>query len=289
MLAMASVVGLAATTIARDAVTMSANRIDAERSGWSAKECFARARAAVDEVLAAAQRDGASLPAWRTLDRQIPAERRHGDGCDAHLEAAGARLDVNTADERQLRALFHSLAQPNPEALADALLDWRDTDDDPRPQGAEYRTYVTQQRIPPRNGALADLRELGLVIGFERVGGMQEVLGTQPGRLALNAAPIVVLATLPGFTPELLARIALERQSGRPIVDLLALAASVSPRAADSVLAHYAELTRLTTPTPDAWILTASGQSGAPPLIATIEGRLVLAGDRAAVVRWRSW
>jgi general secretion pathway protein K len=289
MLVTASLTGLAAMTTARDTVALSANRIDDERAVWRANECFARARAAIDEVLAAAQRDGGALPVWRVLDWRIPAAGLRADGCDARLEAAGSRLDLNAVDERQLRAVFRSLALANPEALADALLDWRDTDDDPRPQGAEYRTYEALQRVPPRNGALADLRELALVIGFEGVGGLQELLGTEPGRLALNAAPIAVLATLPGFTPELLARIALERESGRAILDLLALAASVSSRAADSVMAYYPELVALTTATPDAWILTASGRSGAPPMVATIEGRLVLAGDRAAVVRWRSW
>jgi general secretion pathway protein K len=53
-------------------------------------------------------------------------------------------------------------------ALADALADWIDPDDVPRPRGAERDWYLgeTPPRVP-RNAPLATLGELGLVRGFD--------------------------------------------------------------------------------------------------------------------------
>ncbi len=72
------------------------------------------------------------------------------------------RINLNTADEATLGAL----PGMTPDRL-DALLDYRDRDDEPRPQGAEQEYYL--QLTHPyviRNGALATVEELLLVRGF---------------------------------------------------------------------------------------------------------------------------
>jgi DNA uptake protein ComE-like DNA-binding protein len=78
------------------------------------------------------------------------------------LTDSGARIDVNTADEQTLLALPGMTQE-----LVDALLDYRDEDDTPRPQGAEQDHYDRLARpylIP--NGPLAGIEELLMVKGF---------------------------------------------------------------------------------------------------------------------------
>ena len=71
------------------------------------------------------------------------------------------KLNINTVTKEQLMAL------PNmEEAIADAILDWRDGDDDPQAQGAEAGYY---ENLPVpytiRNGPLRTIRELLRVKG----------------------------------------------------------------------------------------------------------------------------
>ena len=52
---------------------------------------------------------------------------------------------------------------------------------------------------------------------------------------------------------------------------------------------RYGDLIQLATTMPDAWILTSRGIAGTPRITEVIELRLVFAGERAAVVRRRTW
>jgi general secretion pathway protein K len=281
----ASLVALAGSLAARDEVDAAANRVDAERAMWRANDCLERQRDAIDAILADAKRRGSTLEAWRRLDRATGLTQL--DDCDVRLEAAGSRLDVNDASAEQLRTLFRSLGL-EADALADRLLDWRDVDDDPRTNGAERDWYLAQARMTPRNGPLADIRELARIAGFESLASLESVLGVEPGRISINTAPASVLSVVPGFTDEVLARIALERESGRDVADVLALAASVSRPAADSIMAHFPDISRQTTVNPDAWIVVARGWAGSPATEATIDARLVLDDGRAAMLRRRT-
>ena len=98
-----------------------------------------------------------------------------------------------------------------------------------------------------------------------------------------------MLAALPGLGPEALAHLGEQRIRGIPITDALTLAAQLSPEARASIVSRYAELSRLTTPEPDAWIVTSRNHDESSPLTAVIEVRLVRAGARAAIVRRREW
>ena len=71
------------------------------------------------------------------------------------------KLNVNTATKEQLMALPYMESQ-----IADAILDWRDTDDNPAPEGAETG-YYENLRYPYkiRNGPLRTIRELLRVKG----------------------------------------------------------------------------------------------------------------------------
>jgi general secretion pathway protein K len=289
-----SAMAVASLLVARSAVSAARNRVALTRARWRGEDCLERARAVIDDALG----DRGDVPrpvpgGWAVLDRVVAASPVvTAAACDLTFRAAGTAVDINVADAEQLGALLTSLgiAAPRADSMVDALLDWRDADDIARPLGAERAWYHAVHLPPPRNGPLADVRELRRVRGFgaDVLGDsvLDAVLTVEPGRIVWDRAPPAVLASLPGMTPEALARVAELHVRGLPVGDFTALGAIVSPASAQALSARYADLQRLTTSEPDAWILTARGHDGtAPTLTATITVRLVRAGARAAVVR----
>ncbi len=246
------IAGLAALALgvslaAREAVASAHNRNDLVRAQWRAEECVEQARA----IIAAAMAGGE----WRRLDKVVAAATHAHSDCEVIMRAAGTRLDVNTIDADALGVLLGRLGVPVHErdSLTDALLDWRDRDDDPRPNGAERGWYLSRGLPVPRNGPLADVRELRRVRGFDRVHGLDSLLGTENERIALEHAPLAVLAALPGFSPEAVSRVAELRARGESIGDLIVFAGGLSPNAKDALLARYSDLAARTTVDPDAF------------------------------------
>jgi type II secretory pathway component PulK len=285
--------GLTVSLAGREAVATARNRVDLTRASWRAEDCLERARSAIAGALIQEMplRPGGEPSVWATLDRvALTAPVVTAPGCELSVRPAGETLDLNAADEEVLRRLLAALRVPpaRADSLVQALLDWRDPDDKARPNGAESSWYRSEHRHPPRNGPLADVRELSRVRGFETLDAAESVLGVEPGRVSLNHAPSAVLAALPGLTPEAVARIAERRARGLAIGDLLSLSGELSPAAREVLLARYPDLVRMTTPEPDAWIVRSRGQAGIPPITAWLEVRLVRAGSRAAVVRQRT-
>jgi type II secretory pathway component PulK len=295
--------GLALWLAARNAIRSSENRRAATIAAWRAEGCAERARSVIEDVLngQVGGMSGMSVTSvysrggWRTLDRTLrESPLMHANGCAVELRAAGSTIDVNSASEELLRSFFTALdlAEALPEArddsLTDALLDWRDTDDVPRPSGAEREWYEREGRTTPRNAPLEDARELAYVRGFDALPGVDSLLGVEPGRIDLGHAPLPVIAALPGFGSEAVARVAEERLRGVAPTDLLSFAARLSPNARSALVARYADLVRVTVVEPDAWILTSRARAGEPAITAVLELRLVRAGSRAAIVRRRS-
>jgi len=296
--------GLAVSLATRSAIATTQHRANLARAEWRAHGCLERARAAIADALV-------SRPnAWRSLNdpgtpvtalysrapgtgHQAPQSSRDRAGipCEVQLRAAGTALDLNTADARMLRALLIAAGIPagRADSLTDALLDWRDPDDIPRPLGAEFPWYQAENLYPPRNARLADVRELNRVRGWSTTGGLDSLVTVEPGRISLANAPLAVLASLPGIGNEAVSRIAERRLRQIPVTDLIALAGELSPAARDTLLASYADLVGLTAPEPEAWIVTSRAREGSPPVTAVIELRLVRAGERAAIVRRRTW
>jgi type II secretory pathway component PulK len=181
------------------------------------------------------------------------------------------------------------IAPTRADSMTDALLDWRDGDDTPRPLGAERTWYAESGKPAPRNGPLASAREIALVRGFGVDPTLDTLLGVEPGPIVLAKAPLAVIAGLPGLGEDALARIAERRARGFAAVELLAIAPELSPESRAVLTARYAELVRHTSLEPDAWIVTASGRYERSPVSVMIEVKLVRAGMRAAVIRRRSW
>ena len=160
-----SVMALAGLLVARGVVSAARNRMTLTRGQWRAEDCLARARVAIDDALTAR-----APSAWGALDRAVATSPVITQAaCDVSLVPTGMAIDVNAADAEHLLAPLRAIgiAESRADSMADALLDWRDTDDIPRPMGAERDWYRTAGRFPPRNGPLADLRESRRVRGFD--------------------------------------------------------------------------------------------------------------------------
>ena len=281
---------LAGSLAARTAIATAQNRVDHTRAAWRAEGCLEIARATIETGLATGARSAA---AWNAVDSVLADSRDvRGADCDLTARAAGAALDVNAASADQLRALFRAAGARAGQAdsLTDAVLDWRDPDDIARPNGAEAAWYTARDQLRPRNAAIADVAEFGRIRGMSEVSGIDTILGVEPGRVPLARAPLAVIASLPGFGDEAVARVGEMRLRGAPPGELLAFAASLSREARAALLARYPELVALVATEPDAWIVTSRATDGPRHIItATIEARLVRAGTRAAIVRRRTW
>ncbi len=100
----------------------------------------------------------------------VPDGRRYhlkGQGLDVwfSVQAESGKLDINQADEAMLAALIQELG--GPPGAAQAILDWRDRDGDPRPDGAEdsyYRSLTLPYGCPNRPFETVD--ELLMVKGI---------------------------------------------------------------------------------------------------------------------------
>jgi general secretion pathway protein K len=296
---LAGIATIAATAmlVARDGIAMSRNRLAASRAEWLAEGWTERARASIDAALSAdSSRDG-DATAWSRLDAVLASALSSATAaCALSMVPVGARLPLNAATGHRLRRFFAAsgVTPSRVDSLSDALLDWRDADDDERAFGAERATYIAAGRPPPRNAPLIDLRELRQVWGFDRLPPQVDTIVAshvelEDGRTDLSHASVPVLLSLPGITRETAEHvIALQRDGALPH-DLLALAEQLSRESRDSLTAHYTELVSLTGMSPDAWIVSARCHSGEPPVTAVVELRLARSGRRAAIVRRRGW
>ena len=297
--------GAAAALAAREALAAASNRTALVRASWRVQGCAERVRATLDAVLAAEQaHPGGVFERWRALDRAFdeaaPAPTWHP--CTVQLQPVGARVDLNALDPVAFDALLRAIAIPAPRAdsLARALDAWRagtQAGTAPAPVG----TVAATRGLEPR--ALVAVGELGDVPGFDSatVVAVSEVADVEPGRISLAHASAPVLASLPGFGPEVIAAV-LDRRARGLSVDLADLAANVSRLAASDLRGAAGQLARRATLDPDAWLLSVTSdgdRSAAPSLVAPsstppsrVRARLVLriarAGVRVVVMRRRS-
>jgi len=125
-------------------------------------------------------RAGVEAAVWH-LRATDPAQRWLADG-RAYVWAFGdaevtlrmvdvaGKLDLNAADAPLLAALIREAggSTGRAEALAAALVDWRDADDFTQPQGAERAQYAAAG-LPyaPKNAPFETVSELQLVLGMD--------------------------------------------------------------------------------------------------------------------------
>jgi type II secretory pathway component PulK len=90
--------------------------------------------------------------------------------CRYGITDESAKLNINTATREQLMRLVGQIATEEMivEELVDALLDWRDEDDEPREFGADAEYYASLETpYRPKNGAFDTVEELLMVRGFD--------------------------------------------------------------------------------------------------------------------------
>jgi type II secretory pathway pseudopilin PulG len=133
-------------------------------------------------------------------------------------------------------------------------------------------------------------QQLDSIVGIDSVAAFTgcDLTVRTTGRPVLTRASASELDSLPGMTPEAVAKL-LQLRATRPLTDLLPLAASLSPGARALFDASYADLSRRLVTEPDAWVVRSQAHLGVPPTPVNIEARFVRAGTRAALVGWKEW
>ena len=123
------------------------------------------------------------------------------------VRSENARIDLNRAPRELLVGLFaHRLPQADPEQLADAVIDWRDANDDPEPHGAEELAYRRAgYGYAPPNQPFHSVNELSQVIGFSDDGVRTLVpyltVHSRWARISVASAEADVLMAIPGLEP----------------------------------------------------------------------------------------
>jgi type II secretory pathway component PulK len=288
LVAMAAL-GVDDTATMQDALATAQNRMNITRASWHAEACGEVVRAVTDDALGDTL--VAASAAWDTLDLSLASAVTAMPGCIVTARAAGDRLNVNEAGADALTAVFvaSGVSEEVADSLTDAVLDWRDADSIPRPRGAEAEWYRNAGRATPPNRPFQDEAELHLVRGFETADSLIALLGVEPGKIVLDRAPLPVIASLPGMTPEAVAHIAEMRWRHEPVGDIARLGASLSQDARGKLTSAYPELVRMVADEPDAWIVRIASTTGAPAVTVVEELRLVRAARRAGVTRARLW
>lgn len=171
------------------------------------------------------------------LRKNDPLQRWVGDGRpytfgygDAEIEVRinddSGKLDLNAianGDAQMLVRLFtsHGVPQDHAEALADAVADWVDPDDDTRPNGAEIAQYkAAGLSYGPRNAPFDTISELQQVLGmnYELYTKLEPALTIYSGRSApdVGFANYDAILAQDGMTPECAQQIVDAQQAMQP-------------------------------------------------------------------------
>ena len=167
--------------------------------------------------------------------RTAIAGEEEGDvAYEVRVESESGKVDINLVPEEILLEILRKGGLPDEaaESVRDAILDWRDPDDTPRPRGAEAPDYL-QLPVPlvPRNGKILAVEELRYVMGVtpEFFQGFLSRVFTANGnspKVNFLLAPEIVLRSLPGVSPEAAAQIVARRAEDPPMTatDLASMA-----------------------------------------------------------------
>ncbi len=157
-------------------------------------------------------------------------QRWKGDGVPHQWEFGGGKLsimvldvsgkiDLNSASDDLLKGLLKSVGLTVEESivLLDAIVDWRDGDDLPRPKGAEVAEYkAAGLKYRPSNAPFETVNELQRVLGMtpDLYANLADALTVDSHQAGINAAiaPRKVLLALPGANAALVDAYLIARQ-----------------------------------------------------------------------------
>lgn len=232
MLALLIVLALGYSRMVRTETSLTANLVHFNQARAMAE---AGVWQAVSELL---KPDNAAR--WRADGR--PHSFPFGAGrVRVRIEDEGGKIDLNTARPELLYGLLNAVELPEDEGLRllQAVLDWRDPDNEARRHGAEDADY---QRLGyaygAKDGAFNSVAELQRVMGFDyriyrALAPALTVYSGQPG-INPKAAPRAALLALPNIRPAEVDAFLRAREAGagaRPLsgVDAQYLSEAASP------------------------------------------------------------
>jgi general secretion pathway protein K len=232
------------------------------------------------------------------LRKSDPAQQWIGDGRpyqfnygDAQIEVRitddSGKVDINAADINQLTSLFtaRGLELDRAQSLAAAVIDWRDVDDDPQPNGAEIGEYKgAGLRYGPKNAPFDTVSELQQVLGMDYAlfAALEPTLTIYSGRATPNAAYASTTDALvvAGCDPEQAQQLIQQRQALAP-GDMAAAGLTgcdgTTPVVAGGGGLTYSVKSRATLPNGASTILDATIRMGG----------VSVAGRPFVILRWR--
>lgn len=161
---------------------------------------------------------GVALGCHPQVRRSDPMLRRFngetGEGFEVRLASEGGRFNINyillREDKTLLRDIFTywGLELEEAQAVADALGDWVDADDNSSLNGAEVEEYEKLERFnQPFNRPFYDVNEMRLVLGMDMVEAVQPnwrqwFTVWSGGPLDVNEATAEMIAVAAEITPE---------------------------------------------------------------------------------------
>jgi general secretion pathway protein K len=178
----------------------------------AAAAAFDLTRARVDQHLRRAAESGpyearlALSDPWMSVDTAFSGVEQVGNvDVEVFIRSVGSQININRATEQEFLNFFLALdvGYSVAEELSQTIMDWRDTDDNYRAQGAERDMYVSEGLLNlPRNNLFESVGELRHVFGmtddlFELARPYLTVWGS--GRINLNTAERPVLMSLNGM------------------------------------------------------------------------------------------
>jgi type II secretory pathway component PulK len=184
---------------------------------------------------------------------------------EIRVESESGKVDANLVGEEVLLGILKKGGLPEEEAegVRDAILDWRDEDDVPRPRGAERAEYAgTTEPITPRNGKFRGIGELMYVKGVTKdfneafLSRVFTAHGNSP-RLNFLRAPEIVLRSLPGVSAEAADRIVAGRREEPPIS-----AADLAPMVGSGMLTAEGLALLSGVSASNVYTITATGRAG---------------------------
>jgi len=236
------------TVIAANFVFAMRTETSVARNAVSAAQAEAVANGAVHRALYETFKPAADANTWKADGRERQWEKDGAKIKVVMMDESG-KIDINTSSDALLKGLLLSVGVDAAKAaqLLDAILDWRDEDTLPHPNGAEREAYqAAGLKYEPANAPFEAVEQLQQVLGmtpdiYLRIAPLITVHSRQPGINTL-VAPRGVLMAIPDVDPaQVDAYIALRNDSlasGQPPPPFPAGAAFMSAAAASVIDVH---------------------------------------------------
>lgn len=129
----------------------------------------ARAEALLDGALTLAAAELAANPQAMPTAPTVREYTLEGERIQVDILRTAGFISLNSAPPELLQKLFQhgaGLDEATSRQLAACVVDWRDADDTPQPDGAEAADYLAAGLPPPRNGEFLDEADLAQVLGI---------------------------------------------------------------------------------------------------------------------------